>query len=433
MSPAARRRAGPLAAALALLLLPLASRGEPPLAPNPWLERRVLHGAHGAGYREEPENTVYAMKKAVQRGADLLEMDLRISSDGEIMVIHDTTVNRNTNGTGFVHEKTVAELTQLDAAYDFSPASNTVNGALAGTLPYRGIGLGSAPPPPGYTRSDFTIPTLAQVLATFPDVLLDMEIKEDGPPELHAATAKRLAELLHAFGRSNDVLVTSFSDELLASFKTLAPEMGTSPGTNETAEFFFYQTPMPHHVALQVPREYFGLNLVNKTVMANARNAGLAFIVFVYDDDEFEPVYARIVDAGAQGMLVGVPSLFERMLEERGVVFRSPVSVSRPRVTAWLGALELDVACPAEQVARCQGDVLVDAPGLYVGRGRVDLARGASGTVRIALSYPARLALLRNAAIGATVRVTPRNGSTAGSATPIAVPRPVSPSGAPAF
>ncbi|MER3453487.1 MAG: endoglycoceramidase [Acidimicrobiia bacterium] len=62
--------------------------------PNPWLGRRVLNIAHQGGEREAPSNTLYAFKEAVAKGADVLELDVHATADGELVVIHDATVDR---------------------------------------------------------------------------------------------------------------------------------------------------------------------------------------------------------------------------------------------------------------------------------------------------------------------------------------------------
>lgn len=63
----------------------------------------------------EPENTLRSFRRAAEEGADALELDLRVTHDGHLVVLHDPTVDRTTSGTGSVHELTLAEVQQLDA------------------------------------------------------------------------------------------------------------------------------------------------------------------------------------------------------------------------------------------------------------------------------------------------------------------------------
>ena len=71
--------------------------------------------AHRGASAQAPENTLEAFSLAISMGADGLELDVHLSSDGELMVIHDAKVDRTTNGTGLIREKTLAEIKALDA------------------------------------------------------------------------------------------------------------------------------------------------------------------------------------------------------------------------------------------------------------------------------------------------------------------------------
>jgi glycerophosphoryl diester phosphodiesterase len=84
-----------------------------------WQGVRVV--GHRGTVKFAPENTIPAFKTAIQYGADLLEMDIRETKDGTLIIMHDATVNRTTNGTGRVSEKTLSEVKQLDAGSWFSP------------------------------------------------------------------------------------------------------------------------------------------------------------------------------------------------------------------------------------------------------------------------------------------------------------------------
>jgi len=93
-----------------------------------WLDKRFLHIAHQGGESEAPSNTIYAFRRAVRLGADVLEFDVHSTKDGILVANHDATVDRTTNGTGLISEKTYRELRALDAAYNFVPGRNAVPG-----------------------------------------------------------------------------------------------------------------------------------------------------------------------------------------------------------------------------------------------------------------------------------------------------------------
>ncbi len=113
-----------------------------------------------------PENTIPSFDRAVELGADAIEFDLRVSRDGEVVIIHDPTVDRTTNGTGAVDSVTLAELKALDAGARFSADGGK-------TFPFRGRGL--------------TIPTLDEMLARYTSVPLLIEVKI--PEAAHRAPA----------------------------------------------------------------------------------------------------------------------------------------------------------------------------------------------------------------------------------------------------
>src|SRR3954452_22918454 len=97
---------------------------------NPWLERRVLNYAHQGGAAEAPSSTLFAFDRAVALGAEALEMDVHATSDGELVVCHDATVDATTQTTGAIAAMTLEEVRSLDNAYRFS--------ADGDGLPYRG-------------------------------------------------------------------------------------------------------------------------------------------------------------------------------------------------------------------------------------------------------------------------------------------------------
>ena len=120
----------------AVLSLALAA---PAFAQNPWLGEPVLNMAHQGGEDELPSNTMYAFRKALAVGADMLELDVHATRDGQLIVMHDWEVDRTTNGSGYVTDLTLAQVRRLDAAYNFVPGRNTVSGLPARRYPLRGV------------------------------------------------------------------------------------------------------------------------------------------------------------------------------------------------------------------------------------------------------------------------------------------------------
>lgn len=285
----------PLLAILAVLI------AAAPAAANPWLERRPLHIAHQGGEIEAPSNTLYAFDDALGKGADVLEMDVHLTADGHVVVLHDETVDRTTDGTGSVEGMTLAQVKALDAAHWFVPGCGTCHGRDPGAYTLRGEGI--------------TIPTLEEVLDRYPDVLLNVELKQTiamtGRLEL------AVAELLRRFGRDDDVIVVSFLDHSILLFKAIAPEVSTATATAQVAIFKLSAEgplpglPNPLMHALQVPVEQSGIQVVNEDFVRDAHANALAVHVWTINDRaEMESLLALGVD----GIMTDRPSVLEDVL-----------------------------------------------------------------------------------------------------------------------
>src|SRR5215218_6423375 len=154
--------------ATALALVPAASAQ----AANRWIEKdRPLNIAHQGGEDEFPSNTIYAFRKVLRAGADMLELDVGVTSDDQIVVMHDTSVDRTTNGTGLISEKTLEEIRGLDAGYWFTPdrSNHYSHDHGPGSYPFRGVATGERRPPKGFKAADFRVPTLRSVLRASPN------------------------------------------------------------------------------------------------------------------------------------------------------------------------------------------------------------------------------------------------------------------------
>src|SRR5207248_1003596 len=137
--------------------------------------------AHQGGAGEAPSSTLLALRLAVAAGADALELDVHATSDGELVVCHDATVDATTDGTGAIADMTLAEVRRLDNGYGFTDGS--------GGHPYRG----RAPGDP-----ELRVATLREVLEAFPDVFLNLDIKQTAPEVTPYEAA--LAALLREHG-----------------------------------------------------------------------------------------------------------------------------------------------------------------------------------------------------------------------------------------
>lgn len=125
---------------------------------------------HRGNRAHAPENTLESLRQALALGVDAVEFDLRVSSDGVLVVMHDPTLERTTNGQGAVNVRTAAELRNVDAGANF-----TNDGGR--TFPYRGKGI--------------AVPTFDEVVETVRDVPMIIELKTTSATELIRTAIKR--------------------------------------------------------------------------------------------------------------------------------------------------------------------------------------------------------------------------------------------------
>jgi glycerophosphoryl diester phosphodiesterase len=280
---------------------------------NPWLERRILNWAHQGGAKEAPSSTLFAMRQAVAAGADALELDVHLSKDGVLMVCHDATVDRTTDGAGAIADLTLDELRRLDNAYWWVPGSVVDHDAGD---PSAYVHRGKAADDP-----EFRIATLDEVLDAFPDVFLNFDIKRTAPEVV--SYEQPLAEALLRNGRVGDTIVASFNDLATDRFRAHAPEVHTSLGTNGTADFYRAfrageTPPSTPAVALQVPRMFGDVVVVDEGFVAAAHAHGLAVHVWTIDDED---EMAGLADLGVDGIMTDRPRALEAVLLDRSATY----------------------------------------------------------------------------------------------------------------
>ena len=262
---------------------------------QPALANPPLLFAHQGGADLWPSNTLLAFQNAAELGVDVLEMDVHLTADDDLVVIHDHTVDRTTDGTGRVGDMTVEELKQLDAGYAFTPDDGV-------TYPYRGQGV--------------TIPTLDEVLTAFPDYRINIEIKDDN---LHAA--ERLSDIIQAHNAQERVIVLSFHDDPLAYFRKLQPQVATGAGPGETRTFYIlsslylWRFHRPHADAYQVPISQSFAHFDTPEFIGHAHNMNQQVHFWTINDaDEMR----RLLQLGADGIMTDRPDIGIQIFEELG-------------------------------------------------------------------------------------------------------------------
>lgn len=257
---------------------------------------RPLFFAHRGGSALMPENTLPAYERGLALGADVLELDIHYTRDGEIVVIHDDNLERTTDGSGPVAALTLDEVRRLDAGYRFTPDGGA-------TYPWRGKGV--------------TIPTLIEVFERFPGVRVNIDIKQDS-----AEGDRRFARLLRDRDWEDRTMVGSFEDQMVARFRAVSEgRVATSASKGEARSFLLHtlfratRRLRPAYDALQVPEVYRGIRVVSPTSIRLARELDLDTHVWTVDNGaDME----RLLDWGVDGLMTDRPDILAEIYQARG-------------------------------------------------------------------------------------------------------------------
>lgn len=258
---------------------------------------RPLFFAHRGGAGLAPENTLAAFERGVALGADALELDIQTTREGEIVVIHDLTLDRTTSGTGPVSAYSLDELRRLDAGYRFTPDGGR-------TYPLRGKGI--------------AVPTLREVFERFAGLRVNIDLKESTP-----ARERRLWELIQEYGAEDRVLVASGDlHQPIVRFRQLAGgRVATSASAPEIRNFVLAAAARagrwlrPAYDALQVPETHRGIHVVSRTTLAAAHRLGLDVHVWTVDA---RADMERLLDLGVDGIMTDRPDILAEVLARRG-------------------------------------------------------------------------------------------------------------------
>lgn len=234
--------------------------------------------AHRGGAKLRPENTLLAFDHGLSLGADGLEFDVRLSCDGVVVVHHDATLERTTNGTGPVSAHTADDLARLDAGFHFD----------------------------GFRGRTGGVPRLADVLRRYPDAQCIVELKENDP-EL----ARRCLDIIRAADAVDRVALGSFGTRVLRAARQLEPRIRTGSSREETRLALYrswirWPVRHPAYREFQVPEVSGSTRVVSPRFIRDAHRAGVAVRVWTVDD---EADMRRLLSWGVDALISDRPDL----------------------------------------------------------------------------------------------------------------------------
>ncbi|MDI1478326.1 glycerophosphodiester phosphodiesterase [Polyangium sp. y55x31] len=246
--------------------------------------------AHRGASATAPENTLPAFAAALAAGADRLELDVHLTADEEVIVLHDDDVARTTDGEGPAAKKRFSEVRDLDAGYRFRDPD--------GAYPFRGRGI--------------RIPTLAELLTALPGVPLNIELKMD-----EEALVSAVQWVLDRHDARERVLLTAEPGSLMEKIRRRIPGVLTGMSLPESLEFLC-NGGNPGYVArgfaLQVPTSFSGIPIVTPHFVEVAHTCGLEVHAWVINE---EAEMRALLAMGVDGIMTDDPELGARVFGRR--------------------------------------------------------------------------------------------------------------------
>lgn len=231
-----------------------------------------------------------AFAGAVALGFTHIETDLRVTSDGVVICFHDATAERTTDGSGRLASMSWREVAGLDAGFRHRGADG---------FSYRGRLI--------------RVPTFEELVTSFPDIRVVVDLKADG-------MARALARILEAHALYERVIVGSFSDRRLDEIREATDDrVMTSTGSLATRRWLLAsrlgRSVAGNARALQVPRQTRGVRVVDARLVRVAHDSGLHVHVWTVNEPE---EMRRLLDLGVDGLVTDRPDLLREVLRDRG-------------------------------------------------------------------------------------------------------------------
>ncbi|WP_238652402.1 glycerophosphodiester phosphodiesterase [Paenibacillus piscarius] len=242
----------------------------------------IINFAHRGASAAAPENTMAAFRKGLELGATGIETDVQMTSDGAVVVIHDESLDRTTTGSGYVKDKTLREILEVDAGSWFSPE-------FAGER----------------------IPTLEELLDLLQgrDTVLNIELKNG--TFFYPGMEEKVIAAVREQGMSERVVISSFNHYSLAHCKKLAPEIRTGILYGEG----LYR-PWDYAASLQAEALHAHHSSALPEFVSAAAAQGVVYHPWTVNDSSR---MQELIEAGVAGIITDYPDVLAGLLSARGL------------------------------------------------------------------------------------------------------------------
>ncbi len=244
--------------------------------------------AHRGGAALYPENTLVAFELAVRKHhMDALELDLHATRDGVLVVSHDETVDRCTDGRGAISQLSLAEVQRLDAGHHTA-----------------------------YRRQGVRVPTFEELLLALPQTPLNIELKPETP-----GLELELKRVLEKHGAIDRVCLGSEKDvvgERLAEVLPQACHFHPAGAAMQLGAGIWGFAPLekdPRYTVLAIPRVFDGRVITDAAFLATTRKLGVPVFVWVVDEPE---EMQQLIRDGASGIMTDRPDVLDTVLHRAG-------------------------------------------------------------------------------------------------------------------
>lgn len=250
--------------------------------------------AHRGGDGEWPGETLFAFARAKELGVDALEMDIRVTRDEQLVMMHNPTVRATTKGWLPVRCYTLAEIQTFNAGYDWREEGT-------GVLKYRD----SQDP-------DLRVPSFEQVLERFSGMRMNVEIK-GWHPLSDEKIAREFCRLVEKYDMTSRLLVASFHEPVLRVIRRQLPRVAISASIGKVARFVASSRWGSGNYRPNVAVIQTCSRSINSKVVQTARKHRLKLHGFTVDDPK---EMDRLIDLGVDGIITNFPS---RLLKRPGL------------------------------------------------------------------------------------------------------------------